>query len=150
MSGKNIENQLHQRVILHQLLFIISQVLTDINFNENCLINDIYIPKKVINIYISSTLNLWPRNSNGDFTINSCLYESVTLNKNVHPDKYKYSGYGIGFDSCSEFLFTDASMEKNVIVFGADISSYVHIDNKNRNILTLGEGPRNSRRKISY
>ena len=32
-------------------------------------------------------------------------------------------------------------MEKNVIVFGADISSYVHIDNKNRNILTLGEGP---------
>ena len=41
-------------------------------------------------------------------------------------------------------------MEKNVIVFGADISSYVHIDNKNRNILTLGEGPRNSRRKISY
>ena len=34
--------------------------------------------------------------------------------------KYKYTGYGIGFDSCSEFLFTDRTYEKNVIIFGAD------------------------------
>ena len=32
-------------------------------------------------------------------------------------------------------------MGKNVIVFGADMRSSVHIDNKNKDILILGEGP---------
>ena len=32
-------------------------------------------------------------------------------------------------------------MGKNVIIFGADMSSSVHIYNKNNGILTLGEGP---------
>ena len=31
-------------------------------------------------------------------------------------------------------------MGKNVIIFGADMSSYVHVDNKEKNILILGEG----------
>ena len=31
--------------------------------------------------------------------------------------------------------------EKNIIIFGADMSSSVHIDNKNKDILILGEGP---------
>ena len=57
------------------------------------------------------------------------------------PDKYKYSDYGIGFDSCSEFSFTDESVEKNFIIFGADMSPSVHIDNKNKDILVLAEEP---------
>ena len=32
-------------------------------------------------------------------------------------------------------------MGKNVIIFGADMSSSVHIDNKRKYILILGEGP---------
>ena len=32
-------------------------------------------------------------------------------------------------------------MGKNVINLGADMSSSVHIDNKNKDILILGEGP---------
>ena len=31
---------------------------------------------------------------------------------NADPDKYKYSGYGIGFDSHSEFSFSDGSVGK--------------------------------------
>ena len=31
-------------------------------------------------------------------------------------------------------------MGKNVIIFGADMSSSVYIDNKNKDILILGEG----------
>ena len=61
--------------------------------------------------------------------------------KNNDPDKYRYSSYGIGLDSCAELLFTGWSMEKNVTVFGADMSSSVPIDNENKNILILGEGP---------
>ena len=32
-------------------------------------------------------------------------------------------------------------MEKNVIISGAGMSSSVHIENKNKDILILGEGP---------
>ena len=32
-------------------------------------------------------------------------------------------------------------MGKNVIIFGANMSSSVHIDNKNKDIVMLGEGP---------
>ena len=31
-------------------------------------------------------------------------------------------------------------MGKNVIIFGTDMSSSVHTDNKNKDILNLGEG----------
>ena len=55
----------------------------------------------------------------------------MKLTKNADPDKYKYSGHGIGFGSTGE----------NVIIFGADVSSPVQIDNKNKYILILGEGP---------
>ena len=34
------------------------------------------------------------------------------LTKNADLDKYKYANYGIGFDSCSEFSFTDGSYGK--------------------------------------
>ena len=47
----------------------------------------------------------------------------------------------MGFDSLSEFSFTDVSMGRNVTIFGADMSSFVHVDNNNKDILILGERP---------
>ena len=117
-------------------------LLPDMNFNGHCLIkNNISIPKKVINLYSSYTLGSQLRNLNTDFTLGNCLFGSVKLTKNADLDRYKYTGYGIGFDSRSEFLFTDESYGKNVIIFGADMSSSVHVDNKGKDILVLGEGP---------
>ena len=58
--------------------FVDHHVLPDTNFNGHCLINNIYIPKKVIYIYIyiyiSHTLNPLLRNLNTDFTLNNCLF----------------------------------------------------------------------------
>ena len=48
--------------------FLDHHLLPDLNFNRHCLINNIYISKKVINIYISYTLIPWLRNLNIDFT----------------------------------------------------------------------------------
>ena len=59
--------------------------------------------------------------------------------KNAASDKYKYSSYDTGFDSGSEFSFTDGNMGKNVIIFGNDMILSVHIGNKNKDILNLGE-----------
>ena len=122
--------------------FVDHHILPEINFNGHSLIkNNISIPKKVTNIYTSYTLTPCLRNLNPDFTLNNCLFGSVMLTKNVDLDKYIYSGYDIGFDSRSEFSFTDGSMGRNVIIFGADMNSSVHIDNKGRDMLILGEGP---------
>ena len=53
----------------------INHQFPDINFNGHCLINNnIFIPKKVINIYISYILSPWLRNLNTDFTLNNCLF----------------------------------------------------------------------------
>ena len=122
--------------------FVDHHILPEINFNGHSLIkNNISVPKKVTNIYTSYTLTPCLRNLNPDFTLNNCLFGSVKLTKNVDLDKYIYSGYNIGFDSRSEFSFTGGSMGRNVIIFGADMNSSVHIDNKGRDMLILGEGP---------
>ena len=60
------------------------------------------------------------------------FFRSVKLTKNADLNKYKYRGYSIGFDSRSKFSLPDGSMGKNVIIFGVDMSSSVHIDNKGR------------------
>ena len=56
---------------------------------------------QIINLYISSILNPWWGNLNTDFTIENCLFGSAEVTKNADPDKYKYSGYSIGFISHS-------------------------------------------------
>ena len=140
MSEENIEN-ITKSDISFAPPFVDHHVLRDINFNGHCLINNINFPKKVINIYISCTLNPCLRNLNTNFTLCNYLFGSVKLTKNADSGKYKYSGYSIGFDYLLEFSFTDGSMGKNLIIFGVDLSSSVHIDNKNKYILITGEGP---------
>ena len=61
--------------------------------------------------------------------------------KNADPDKYKYSGYGIGIYF---FVIKWYWFGKNGLIFGADMSSAVHIDNKKRYILILVKCPTNS------
>ena len=61
------------------------------------------MPKKVTNPYISHTFSPWSEDLNTDFTLGSCLFGPVNRTMNADLDKYKCSGYGIGFDSCSEF-----------------------------------------------
>ena len=43
---------------------------------------------------------------------------------NPDPDKYKYSGYGIGFDAIGSFSLSEgfSLFGKEVIIFGADLS----------------------------
>ena len=119
-------------------------LLPDINFNGHCLIKNISIPNKVIYLYITYTLGSQLRNLNTNFTLSNCLFGSVKLTTNPDLDKYnytKYTGCSIGFDSRSEFLFTDGSYGKNIISFRADMSSSVHVKNKEKDILILGEEP---------
>ena len=96
--------------------------------------------KKVVNIYIVYELGACSSHSS-DPTIKNCLFGAVTLRKNADIEKCKYSGYGIGFDRRSSFSFPGGGFGQNVLYFGADMSSSIHIDNKKKDILVLGRGP---------
>ena len=95
--------------------------------------------KKVVNIYIVYELAGSSSHSD-DPTLKNCLFGAVTLTKNADIDKYGYSGYGIGFDRRSSFSFPSGGFGQNVLIFGADMSSSTHIDNK-KDILVLGKEP---------
>ena len=56
-------------------------------------------------------------------------------------EKYGFSGYGIGFDRRSSLSFPGGGFAQNLLVFGADMSSSAHIDNKKKEIIVLGKGP---------
>ena len=62
----------------------------------------------------------------------------VSLTKHVDIGQYKYSRYGIGFDRKGEFSFGNG-FGRNVIIFGTDMSSSVHANNRTKNILVLGK-----------
>ena len=86
-------------------------------------------------------LNLWSYDLGTEFTIENCLFGAVYLTKNVGKDKYRYSGYGIGFNICSFSLPNGNGFAKNVITFGVDSGSLVHVNNKKKYILIFKEGP---------
>ena len=95
---------------------------------------------KVVNIYIVYSLGASSSNY-GDPTIKNCLFGAVTLIKNADIDKYGYSGYRIWFDRRGSFSFPGGGFGQNVIIFGADMSSSAHADDKKKDILILGKGP---------
>ena len=69
------------------------------------------------------------------------MFSAVTLTKNTDIDKNGYSGYGNGFDRRSSFSFPGGEFGQNIIIFGVDMSSSPHIDNKKKDILILRSGP---------
>ena len=85
----------------------------------------------MVNIYILYELGA-SSSDNNDPTLKNCLFGTATLTKNADIDKYKYSGYGIGFDRRSSFSFSSGGFGQNILIFGVDMSSSAHIDNKKK------------------
>ena len=71
--------------------------------------------------------------------LENSLFGAVKLIKKAHIDKYKYSEYGIGFDRRETFSFSSAGLGCNLIIFGVDMSSSIHVDDKKKNISIFGE-----------
>ena len=70
------------------------------------------------------------------FYLKNCLFGSAKLTKNADADKYKYSS-----NSRLYFSLPDNTIQRNVIIFRANMDSSVHIDNKEKDILIFGEVP---------
>ena len=92
--------------------------------------------EKIANIYIVYELD--KANVKTHPTLVNCWAVSITKNADI--DKNKYSGYGTGFDRAGFYLLRDGNFGGNVI-FGVDMSSSAHVDNKGKYILILGTFP---------
>ena len=97
--------------------------------------NITYKQRPIVNIYI--VYRLISKTNNSSVTLENCLFGAVKLAKNADIDKYKYSAYGIGFDSKGYFSHPRGHYSKNVTTFGADMSSSTYANNKTRSILVI-------------
>ena len=95
-------------------------------------ITDIY--GKIVNIYIvygiskNCNISSYP-------TLKNCFFGAVSLTKTADIDKYKHSGYGIGFDRHGCFSRPSGGTCKNVVIFGVIMILSTKIDNRKKNIL---------------
>ena len=110
-----------------------------VKFNGDFLKQDkvTYNHGPIVNIYV--VYRLTPTTKDSSVTLQNCLLGTVKLKKNADIDKYKYSGYGIGFDSRGSFSNPSGGYGRNVIIFGADLNSSSRVNNKTRSILVLGK-----------
>ena len=115
---------------------------TSIEFNASYLKQDkvTFNYRKVVNIYIiceiSKSFNI------SDYpTLGNCLSGAVSLTKNADINRFKYSGYEIGFDRLGSFSYSGIALSQNVIVFGVYMSSLTKIDTRKKNILILDKDP---------
>ena len=111
---------------------------TRVKFYGSCLKQDkaTYNYGKPVNIYIVYEISKNYNISNYP-TLENCLFGAVSLSKRVDIAQYKYSEYGIGFDRKAEFSFGNG-FGRIFIIFGVNMCSSVHVDNKKKDILILG------------
>ena len=91
---------------------------TELKFTGSCLkpSKTSYTHDTIVNIYIVYELGAFSTNVN-DLTLKKCLFGAVILTNNADIDKYKHSGYGIGFDRKSSFSFPSGGFGQNITFF---------------------------------
>ena len=110
--------------------------------------NDHVINKNVVNIYIVYKLDPLASTRDKSFTIQNTLFRAMQITKNATDNsKNNYKGYGICFDERNEFGHTiteggraHPTDARNVLIFGADMSSSVHATNRANHIYLMGTG----------
>ena len=117
-----------------------------VSFDRTCLKQDkvTFNHRKRVNIYIVYEIIRIANindNRNSNLTVQNALFWEVSLTENPDVNKYKYSWYGMALDRASSFSFPGGENGRNGIIFGVDMNSSIHVDNKGKDILILGKGP---------
>ena len=76
----------------------------------------------IINIYIVFKLSLF---SSSNITLDNCLFGAVAIENNsaASADEYKYSAYGVSYNSQSCSHKDSGKNAKDLTTFGADLSN---------------------------
>ena len=67
------------------------------------------------------------------------MFGAIKLTKSADCDKYGYNGFVNGFYARLQFSWVDGSWCKNFVIFGVDKSSSLHLHNRKKDILVLGD-----------
>ena len=99
-----------------------------------------------VNIYIFYRPNPISSTRNTDYTIQNALFGTMKITKNTDYSKNNYTGYGLCFDEGNAFghtiregNFDHTTNARNVLIFGADMSSSVHATNTANHIYVMGK-----------
>ena len=84
----------------------------------------------VVNIYIVYKLDTINNTRNTDYTIQNASFGEVKITKNSDISKNNYEGYGICFDEGGTFTKGNITNDKNVIIFGAEMSFSIHANSR--------------------
>ena len=86
-------------------------------FKGSCLKHktETYTPPNRTSFFNFYELYTCSRDLSSDFTLKDYLFGSVKLAKSVYPDRYLYSGCGIGFDSSSLFSLPNFDWAKMLL-----------------------------------
>ena len=100
--------------------------------------NDIIAGGPIVYIYIVYKTS--PKTMKSNFVFIDCLFSAIKIATiaNSDTDKWRYSGYSVGFDSTGNFTYPEGGNAKSVNIFGADMSSSIHATNKTQSVLFLG------------
>ena len=99
----------------------------------------VYDDFDLINIYI--VYELGDNKVKNPLAIENGLLGALDITKkDVNTSQYQYFGYGICFDTNTDFTFGNIKNGKNVIMFGADMSFSIHTSNQVKGIYVLGRG----------
>ena len=98
-------------------------------------------PNNVAKLFIVYAVDRWPWDLNIDFTLKDSLFGAIKLTKNADREKYKYSDYGIGFDSRSEFSLSDGSMGEMLLFLELIWEHLCILIIRIKDILILGRVP---------
>ena len=110
--------------------------------------NKVIIPNNnnVINIYCVYELQPITASRSHTFTVQNALFGAMQITKTVDTSKNNYKGYGICFDGGGRFghtikegNFSHTTNARNVLIFGADMSSSVHATNRANHIYVMGD-----------
>ena len=88
----------------------------------------------IVNIYIVYRLS---PSITSYITLENCLFGVFEITKILKINTY--SGYSIAFDSGGSFSHPSGGYGKNFIIFGVDLSSFIHANNRADSILVLGK-----------
>ena len=98
--------------------------------------SNVLAAKSIVNIYIVYKLSTKSISSSN--ALKNCLFgatEVKKLDNTTDPQKWQYRGYGLVFDRTGQFTDNDGSQARNIIIFGADLSTSIHSTNKTQSIL---------------
>ena len=105
-----------------------------VSFNDSILTQEkvTYTHGSIVTVYVVFSQLNTSISADCDL-IAECLFGTANLSNN------EYTGYGVAFGS-KPYLHKDSSKNaKNLIIFGVDQSSSIHIENKSINVLVLGK-----------